>query len=273
MNKKVSVIAVTDKSEESSSLVKNLREKGFSVKEIDRNGKLALAAAQLEKPDVLLIDAFMQKLDAIGVLNELGSNRTTSVFVTSSSDNPSLEKSLLCAGADYYFPKPFSPHIMAERIAQLVLKKEEERFGSVFSQSNLEIMASDILREIGVPAHIKGYNCLRLAIMLTVNEPEIIHSVTKQLYPAVAKLSKATPSKIERAIRHAIEVAWDRGNIDVLNAYFGYTIQSSRGKPTNSEFIAMISDRLRMSLKAKEEMLKAQKAAQDEEPEVAKATN
>ena len=120
----------------------------------------------------------------------------------------------------------------------------------VKSDNSLEITITNILHEIGVPAHIKGYHYLRESIILSVNNPEIINSITKQLYPTVAKKFTTTSSRVERAIRHAIEVAWDRGDIDVLNSYFGYTIHNERGKPTNSEFIAMIADKLRLNLKA-----------------------
>ena len=121
---------------------------------------------------------------------------------------------------------------------------------SIKDNKELEIVISDIMRQIGVPAHIKGYQYLRMAIMLTVKDPELMHAVTKVLYPTVAKENNTTSSRVERAIRHAIEVAWDRGDVDVLSSYFGYTIQNSRGKPTNSEFIAMISDKLRLSMQA-----------------------
>jgi two-component system response regulator (stage 0 sporulation protein A) len=114
---------------------------------------------------------------------------------------------------------------------------------------DLEVMVTEIIHQIGVPAHIKGYHYLRDSIIMAVKEPDIINSITKQLYPGVAKKNSTTPSRVERAIRHAIEVAWDRGDVDVLNAYFGYTIHNGRGKPTNSEFIAMISDKLRLKLK------------------------
>ena len=117
------------------------------------------------------------------------------------------------------------------------------------ADNSLEVTVSEIMHQIGVPAHIKGYQYLREAIILAVNDDEIMNSVTKLLYPTVAKTYKTTASRVERAIRHAIEVAWDRGDVDVLSSYFGYTIQNSRGKPTNSEFIAMISDKLRLKMK------------------------
>ena len=142
---------------------------------------------------------------------------------------------------------------MAERIIQLSGWKSQKTpivvKDNVVTDSQLELMITDIIHQIGVPAHIKGYHYLREAIILSVKNSDIINSVTKLLYPTVAKNHSTTASRVERAIRHAIEVAWDRGDIDVLNSYFGYTIQNERGKPTNSEFIAMISDKLRLKLK------------------------
>ena len=142
---------------------------------------------------------------------------------------------------------------MAERIIKLSGWRNETTplkvSNTTVSDSDLELMVTDIIHQIGVPAHIKGYHYLREAIMLSIKNAEIINSVTKLLYPTVAKKYATTASRVERAIRHAIEVAWDRGDIDVLNGYFGYTIQVERGKPTNSEFIAMISDKLRLKLK------------------------
>ena len=117
------------------------------------------------------------------------------------------------------------------------------------SNLNIEVKVTEILHQIGVPAHIKGYHYLRDSILMSIEKPEIINAVTKELYPSVALKYETTSSRVERAIRHAIEVAWDRGDVDVLNSYFGYTIHNSRGKPTNSEFIAMISDKLRLQLK------------------------
>jgi len=142
---------------------------------------------------------------------------------------------------------------MAERIIQISgwnnkvtpLKTEN----NIITDNELELMVTEIIHQIGIPAHIKGYQYLREAIMLAIKDDDIINAVTKILYPTVAKRFKTTSSRVERAIRHAIEVAWDRGDIDVLNSYFGYTINGERGKPTNSEFIAMISDKLRLRLK------------------------
>lgn len=205
--------------------------------------------------DVLIMDAFMQGTDAIGVLGGLADMHLEPrplVFVTASNANPRLEQEITQSGADYYFIKPFDTQMLAQRIKQLTgLSAPAQGNIVAFSaqDNSLEVTVSEIMHRIGVPAHIKGYQYLREAIILAVNDDEIMNSVTKLLYPTVAKTFKTTPSRVERAIRHAIEVAWDRGDVDVLNSYFGYTIQNSRGKPTNSEFIAMISDKLKLNLK------------------------
>lgn len=154
------------------------------------------------------------------------------------------------AGADYCILKPVNYTALAERIRRLMLKREiieTKRSSTGESDAKLETQVTKIIHQIGVPAHIKGYQYLRTAILMTINDNDIINSVTKILYPSVAKQYKTTSSRVERAIRHAIEVAWDRGDVDTLNSYFGYTIQTSRGKPTNSEFIAMIADNLRLA--------------------------
>ena len=173
---------------------------------------------------------------------------TEPIFLAmSSQDMPNLEKEVLSCGASYYFLKPFDYHVMAERIVQLT--------GTNFTpaepktEPELDVVVTEIIHQIGVPAHIKGYHYLREAILLSIQNAEMINSVTKLLYPTVAKRFETTSSRVERAIRHAIEVAWDRGDVDVLNSYFGYTIHNGRGKPTNSEFIAMISDKFRLQLK------------------------
>ena len=140
--------------------------------------------------------------------------------------------------------------MLAQRINQLTgWSKSQGDVSKLQETTDLQMTVSEIMHQIGVPAHIKGYQYLREAIVLSINDREMMSSVTKVLYPTVAKMYSTTSSRVERAIRHAIEVAWDRGDVDVLSSYFGYTIQNTRGKPTNSEFIAMISDKLRLRLK------------------------
>lgn len=232
-----------------------LRANGFEVHIVPKDGaQLVKIIKQGDVPDLLVMDTFMAGLDAIGVitaLKDLGENKPIYV-VTSANNNLRLQQEVMLSGADYYFIKPFETSTLVERIEQLTGNQKmlpdnvvELRTG----RDSLEETVSEIMHQIGVPAHIKGYHYLREAIILAVNDDEIMNSVTKLLYPTVAKIYRTTSSRVERAIRHAIEVAWDRGNVDILSSYFGYTIQSSRGKPTNSEFIAMISDKLKLKLK------------------------
>ena len=248
-------VAITSEGNDYGSLcMKALQSRGVTVTLLKKDGAAVVEYVKKERPDVLLMEAFMVNLDALGVLHALAQYRKSAplqIVVLSPIDNPSMEAQLLCDGADYYFLKPFDVEQAAERIVQLTKWNNQAANlpGSLQEKQNLEVVISEIMREIGVPAHIKGYQYLRESILLTVQEPELMHAVTKVLYPTVAKTNKTTSSRVERAIRHAIEVAWDRGDVDVLSSYFGYTIQNTRGKPTNSEFIAMISDKLRLDMK------------------------
>ena len=256
MGKKLKIVIAEDGTELRKSCEKALKSYGMDVIMCDKSGTQLLEKIKSEKPDVVLADIFMQNLDILGVLDAIHKTDAASrpmVMAMSSFDNPRLEKETLEAGASYYFLKPFDINTMAERIIRLSGWRNEISpvvvKDNVVTDPELELMVTEIIHQIGVPAHIKGYHYLREAIILSVKNSEIINSVTKLLYPTVAKHHGTTSSRVERAIRHAIEVAWDRGDIDVLNSYFGYTIQNDRGKPTNSEFIAMISDKLRLRLK------------------------
>ena len=256
MEKKLKIVIADDSTEFSKNCAKTLTSYGMNVVLSEKDGLKVVATIRKEKPDVLIADVFMPNIDILGVLNEVSKIDKKSrpmVMAISSYANPRLEKEILEAGAIYYFIKPIDINMMAERIIKLSGWRNEDTplkiENSTLSDSDLEVMITDIIHQIGVPAHIKGYHYLREAIMLSIKNSEIINSVTKLLYPTVAKKYSTTSSRVERAIRHAIEVAWDRGDIDVLNGYFGYTIQNERGKPTNSEFIAMISDKLRLKLK------------------------
>ena len=252
MERTVKVMLAEEGSEFGRNCAAALEKTEFEVIFAPKDGNAVLAAFEKEKPDILLMDAFMTNTDALGVLKQLkGGDKPTDslVMVISAVDNRLFEDEILAAGADYYFLKPFDINMMATRVKQLIERKKSNLSGLVAPDYNLQVMVSDIMHQIGVPAYIKGYQYLREAIILSIDDREMMNSVTKLLYPTVAKKFSTTPSRVERAIRHAIEVAWDRGDVDVLSSYFGYTIQSARGKPTNSEFIAMISDKLRLKLK------------------------
>lgn len=255
MEKQLKIVVADDSSELGENCAKTFKAYGIRVVLCPKDGLKLLEKIKSEMPDVILADVFMPNLDILGVMKKLNDNVKTKpmVMAMSAFDNDRLEKELIEAGVDYYFLKPFDINTIAERIIQLSGWKNEKSplvvRDNVVTDTQLELMITDIIHQIGVPAHIKGYHYLREAIILSIKNSEIINSVTKLLYPTVAKKHGTTASRVERAIRHAIEVAWDRGDIDVLNSYFGYTIQNERGKPTNSEFIAMISDKLRLKLK------------------------
>jgi two-component system response regulator (stage 0 sporulation protein A) len=210
-------------------------------------------------PDVVLIDVWLPKADTVQVIRKTNQifEKNTAIapdfIVFSCCSNPNLFEEATEAGAAYCMQKPVDYSILYERMLRICRNRKNavRPKNGVHSQflpdrNDLEAQVTGIIHKIGVPAHIKGYQYLRTAIIMTIEDAELINAVTKVLYPTVAKKYQTTSSRVERAIRHAIEVAWDRGDLDTLNAYFGYTIQNDRGKPTNSEFIAMIADNLRL---------------------------
>ena len=256
MENKISILIAEDGSGFGKTCRTTLENYGYNVVAVEKNGKAVLDGLKQFSPDVILMDAFLHQIDALGVLKEMSNlqlDKRPVTMIMSSIDNAKFEQELMSAGADYCFLKPFDIELMAQRVRQMVKWHKDDKTELILDytkgNSDLEIIVSDIMHQIGVPAHIKGYQYLRTSILMAIDDPEIMHSITKCLYPIVAKTYKTTASRVERAIRHAIEVAWDRGDVDVLNAYFGYTIQNTRGKPTNSEFIAMISDKLRLKMK------------------------
>lgn len=240
-----------DYSEECASL---LRSKGYEVVLAPKDGIVITQMISEYAPGAVLMEVFIPKLDAIGIMDAVKRMENLPqkplFMITSTFSTQKLEKEIIEAGADYFFLLPFDPHTLVNRMVKHLDANAEIKEANVaVTKQDLELLVTDIIHQIGVPAHIKGYHYVRESIMLAVMSPEIINSVTKLLYPTVAKRFETTPSRVERAIRHAIEVAWDRGDVDTLNSYFGYTIHNGRGKPTNSEFVAMISDKLRLQLR------------------------
>ena len=256
MDSKLKILISEDDKEFCARCTATLRGCGFDTTIAPKDGQILVRMIRDYHPDVVLMDIFMPYLDAIGVITQVKENSAgmeMPIFmVISSYSNTILDRELVNAGVSFCFIKPTDPKIVADRIIRMTGKGEEKPADSVAlaaSNMNLEVMVTEIIHQIGVPAHIKGYNYLRDGIVLAVKDHNMINSVTKLLYPTIAKMNDTTSSRVERAIRHAIEVAWDRGDVDVLNSYFGYTIRNSRGKPTNSEFIAMIADNLKLHLK------------------------
>ena len=224
------------------------------------DGPEALNQLQSLKPDLLLLDLVLPKLDGLEVLRRLPETGCRCpVIVLSGFMNSQVVADCAALGAAYFMPKPCDTAALLERVRQIGGAGQEDAALEGIDcrpaaqaqrrEADLEALVTEIIHEIGVPAHIKGYQYLREAIILTIKDMDIINAVTKVLYPEVAKRFSTTPSRVERAIRHAIEVAWDRGDIEVLQKYFGYTVSNIKGKPTNSEFIAMIADSLTLRQK------------------------
>lgn len=245
----LSVLLTDERDDAGIKLANVLRSNRMDVKVCAKNGAELLKCYDELHPDVIIMDAFLQHIDAMGVINRINMKdpvKRPLIIVMSGIDNPNFEREITKCGVDYYFLKPVDPKAMAERIIQISSWSGVGITAHHEAQEDLNVTITEILHQIGVPAHIKGYQYVREAIRLSVEDPEMLNSVTKILYPTVAKTFGSTSSRVERAIRHGIEVAWDRGDVEVLNSYFGYTIQSQRGKPTNSEFVAMISDKIRL---------------------------
>lgn len=215
-------------------------------------------------PEVLILDMVMPRLDGVGVLEEMNSMEMDTypkIIVLSAVGQEAFTKKAISLGADYYLVKPLDMKLLEKRIRQVSGKEQSVNDNNKLNMSkgiinpdrnnaaDLEVEITNIIHEVGVPAHIKGYQYLRDAISIVVNDMEMLGAVTKELYPAIAEMNSTTPSRVERAIRHAIEVAWNRGKLETIDKLFGYTVHNDKGKPTNSEFIAIIADKLRLERK------------------------
>lgn len=213
------------------------------------------------KPNILLIDVFMANFDGLEIVEQLRGNESlndTKIIFYTNVGSPRIISMAFNLGADYYIMKPCDPKVLGKRIIQVAdisiadiegFVMEDTEAGNAYEASTMENDVTDIIREIGIPAHIKGYQYIREGIIMAINDMNMLNYITKLLYPSIAKKYKTTSSSVERAIRHAIEVAWGRGKIDVIEEMFGYTVSAGKGKPTNSEFIALIADKLRIEYK------------------------
>lgn len=267
---KIEVLLADDNREFTNLLSEYISEQAdMSVSGVAYNGEEVLRHLEETRkvPDVLILDIIMPHLDGLGVLErlkEMNLSPMPKIIMLTAFGQENITQKAVQLGASYYILKPFDMDILANRIRQLAGNSTFSTTGSFSSSGasaiksnvvpiakgkNLDANITSIIHEIGVPAHIKGYQYLREAITMVYNNIEILGAITKTLYPAIAEKFKTTPSRVERAIRHAIEVAWTRGNIDSISHLFGYTINISKSKPTNSEFIAMVADKLRIEHK------------------------
>ncbi|MBR4016007.1 MAG: sporulation transcription factor Spo0A [Anaerotignum sp.] len=258
---KIKVLLADDNKDFCDIIVNHLnKQEDIAVVAVAVDGIDAMNKIRDSHPDVAIIDGIMPRLDGLGVLERLQKNpeeeRPVTIILSALSQDKVVQKAL-DLGAAYYMVKPFDMEALTQRIRQLMqeqrpLVKTGIPMQNTASPSSydLETKVTNILHEIGVPAHIRGYHYIREAIIMSVNDMDVLNYITKELYPSIAKKCNTTPSRVERAIRHAIEVAWNRGKVDAIDALFGYTVNNHKGKPTNSEFIALIADRLRLEQKA-----------------------
>ena len=249
-------VFIADNSEEFCNQLASALDKaqGFQVVGTASDGEQTLRALAERRPDVLVLDMMLPKRDGISILRALSAmERKPAILATSGFVTEFVASTAANLGVRYLMLKPCDIPALVERLEELRFSTER-RPGLVrrSDKTSIETMVTNIIHEIGVPAHIKGYQYLREAIIIAVNDMDVINAITKVLYPQVAKAFQTTPSRVERAIRHAIEVAWDRGDLDTLQRFFGYTVSNTKGKPTNSEFIALIADKLQLQMKSAE---------------------
>ena len=274
LNQKMKILIADDNKDFSDILMEFInRQEDMEVIEVAGNGEEACTMIQEVQPDIVILDVIMPYLDGIGVLERVTTmnlERRPLFVMLSAVGQDKITERALSLGAEYYIVKPFDMETLVNRIRQLKnmalvgnsniivsssiassasnSKQLLAKSKSASAAHNLEAEVTQVIHEIGVPAHIKGYQYLRDAIIMVINDMDILNSITKQLYPSIAKQYNTTPSRVERAIRHAIEVAWSRGKMDTIDKLFGYTVNNGKGKPTNSEFIALIADRLRLEM-------------------------
>ena len=270
MKNKIRVLIADDNLEFAMTLHDNLsQDDDMEIVGMAKDGEEAYNMIKERQPDIALLDVIMPHLDGLGVLELINSTPLEKVplcIMLSAVGQDKITQKAIGLGAEYYVVKPFDIDVLMKRMKEFKFYEPIPAKGGFTSreiksqyielapeskkdENNLEALVTNVIHEVGVPAHIKGYQYLREAIMMVVNDIDIINQITKQLYPEIAEKYKTTPSRVERAIRHVIEVAWGRGQTDTVESIFGYTVSASKGKPTNSEFIAMIADKLRLEMK------------------------
>lgn len=256
-------VAIADDNERMVEILDNIVRRDSELRIVGKanNGEDVYRMIKEKEPDVVLLDLIMPKLDGLSVMERINQDQTIKkhpkFIVISAIGQEGITEDAFNLGAHYYIMKPFDNDMVLNRMKAIKNYMTADNQKGIRTSSvnekgrmeNLENDVTDMIHEVGVPAHIKGYQYLRDAIIMVIEEPEMLNSITKILYPTIAKRNQTTPSRVERAIRHAIEVAWSRGNMEIINSLFSYTVSTGKGKPTNSEFIALIADKIRLQNK------------------------
>lgn len=255
-------VAIADDNERMLELLGNIisSDKELSLVGKANNGEDVYRIIKTKEPDVVLLDLIMPKVDGLSVMDMVNKDKTIQkrpdFIIVTAVGQEKITEDAFRKGAAYYIMKPFRNEVLIEKIKNTRCKRHAEPFMQAMEvrkreeeRKPLETRVTDMIHEIGIPAHIKGYHYLRDAIIMAVEDMDVLNAITKILYPTVAKKHQTTASRVERAIRHAIEVAWSRGKLDVLDELFGYTVSNGKGKPTNSEFIALVADTIRLEYK------------------------
>lgn len=247
MAEQIKVLIGNDTAERGMAWAGALKRAGMYAITRRCDGNSVLNSIKSEAPDAAVLEAKMPFCDAVEVIRKLKIEKKyiPNVIIVSGTPDPALEREAAALGASFML-QPVDPQYLVSTINRMCGIEQQSKAPA---EVDLECAVTEIIHQVGIPAHIKGYHYLRTAIMLAVSNDDMINSITKLLYPTVAKQYDTTSSRVERAIRHAIEIAWDRGDIDVLTRIFSYTVHTAKGKPTNSEFIALIADHLRLKFK------------------------
>lgn len=256
MTKRLKVLIGDDTQEYGVSCAETLRSMGFFCILRPKDGAIMFETIRDELPDIAVIDLSMATFDAIELVKRLNKipDKKPVIIVTSVCDNAFAQRTLAQLGVAYFLIRPFDYKVLGSRINEIMGYDllDDTSFSARPTQvttPDLEVVVTEMIHQLGVPAHVKGYHYIRSAILHCIENNEMLECITKLLYPTVAEEYSTTPSRVERAIRHAIELAWDRGNIETLNSFFGYTVNTGKGKPTNSEFIALVTDKIKLKFR------------------------
>ena len=250
MEKRTTVLVADGSEDFCAQLSGALQNGGYQIVGTATDGQSAIEQLKAAAPEVVVLDLMLPKADGITVLKSRPREKRPKILMLAAFATDYVAGAAAAAGVDYLMLKPCAAQTVAERVGEILEADRVIAGKRQAAEPDIETMVTNVIHEIGVPAHIKGYQYLREAIIIAVGDMEVINAITKVLYPQVAKTFSTTPSRVERAIRHAIEVAWDRGDLDTLQRFFGYTVSNTKGKPTNSEFIALIADRLQLQLRS-----------------------